>query len=169
MSAGFQVNSHCYNFNNFIPPTDSPVIGGIVMMHVGNQPINNPQYVFRGFGKACVTTPLVYASPPHPGWLYGGYLQGYSASSGDWYIAGVAQSCSDSCWNLPPSVYASCPSNTAPIRANNYVLPDGGILVPSINSYSLRTYTHVWDNPLQYPATYQIRDVILCVKTDTTQ
>lgn len=146
---------------------DSPVVGGIVAMQTQGL------HLIRGFGKACVTRTLVFASPGNPGWTYDaytGYLQGYSASTGDWYLAGPAEMYDNGSWYyIDPSMYGSCPPNTAPIRANSYVLPDGGTLVPQIYAYRIRGYTSTWDNPLQYPDYYRIRDVMLCVKTDTTQ
>lgn len=162
------VTSYCYNFNNYIQPTDSPVIGGIVI----GESIENRSwkvYLVRGFGKACVTKSLTFASPANPAWFTAGWLIGHSASTGDWYSGGFTESCGESCSRIPPLMSGSCPANTAPIQVYGYVLPDGGTLVPNINSYLFRYVTPTWDNPLAYPNSYQITSVMLCVKTDTTQ
>lgn len=166
----------CYDFNDYIPAVDSPVVGGWVMVkpnpsnYTGYDSWPNSFY-FRGFGKVCTKNAL--SQTTSQGDLVVGRLSVRSNAYG-WYAAGTATKVTsdDSGWfnysEIPNNTLKpSCPNNTAPIMVSNYTRSDGGVVVPPIHGYDIAG-ANAWIYPASYPAGTTI-EAFVCVKTDTTQ
>lgn len=164
----------CYDFNNYVAATDSPVIGGWVILTPasGDTRTRGGRHLFRGFGKVCTGTALSSATDFSQ--RYVGRLSYYSSAQ-EWYVAGTAYS--DSCsgadgpcmttwYPMAESLRPSCTSNAAPIRVSGYVRSDGGTDLRPVHGYDLTGTNTAWFNPGSYPAG-TILDTWVCVKTDT--
>lgn len=169
----------CYDFNDYIPATESPVIGGWALItpppgmgkYLGNT-VNN--YLVHPFGKICTGVALSQNTDTYN--RYTGRLAKNSTSYG-WYVAGPAwfdnqTGCtSETCgydWKpLPESLFMACPSNSAPIKVSNYVRSDGGQIITPVHSFDVSAAnTAAWLSPGSYPAGTRL-ETFVCVKTDT--
>lgn len=141
----------CYNFNNYIPSTDTPVIGGAVtatkdIYSDGGTIVT----IYRGFGNVCSPVALVLA--PHTSLM--GYLAYYTQ------VYGVQNE-----WFRVPNTKVTCPFNSAPIKVSGYTRTDGGLVVPNVIPYDFNIGSLSAASPHTFGATMELT---LCVKTDTT-
>lgn len=163
--------SGCYNFNNYVAASGSPVVGGALTV------AGNYGFYMAPFGQVCSKgAPLTYARPQYQSWVtfYPGYLAWYTYGYGSdaWYYAGPASvsyydngcACSLTKSVDNPTVSVACPWNTALIESSGYVRPDGGSIAPNIINADLGVGSGIyWMSPLTGTKT----KLFLCVKTDT--
>ena len=151
---------NCYNFNDYIPSTDSPVIGGW-MTYSNKWSVRISWSTYRTEGSHYVAPFGVMCSN-----------SGFGAIGGTWYGAGTSVTtapwtpectgdniCGTLYADVPPSVRGICPNNTATIKVDKYLRSDGVWMIPPASNYIggaggfHQTPSAVW----------------LCVKTDTYQ
>lgn len=138
-STGF----NCYNFNDYIPSTDSPVVGGWMTYASG-------EHYIAPFGQMCTNSK-------------------FGAISGIWYSAGAASvaapwehgcgdnGCAPLYVDIAPGMFGICPNNTATIKIDKYLRSDGVWMIPPASKYVGGPGGFV-ESPSK---------VYLCVKTDT--
>lgn len=176
---------YCYDFGNYIPSTDSPVVGGFYVGTLGTDGAVGEAYfngdAIFGFGKACTETPLSEgANGGVARWSNVGQLLYYTGASYD--VGGRWYGYSNDTGNLRP---LRCPFNHAMIKTDGYLRSDG-VQRPSqpLHPYSVSGYAHGYSatwalatgryvNSATYPGYLEFKDQAitsyLCVKTDTTQ
>lgn len=146
---------NCYNFNDYIASTDSPVVGGwMTYSNTWRVRIAFSTYRTEGshyiapFGAMCSNS-------------------GFGAIGGNWYGAGSSviivpagcYDCAETFADMAPSVRGICPANTATIKVDKYLRSDGVWMVPPASNY-VGGFAGFQETPSA---------VWLCVKTDTYQ
>lgn len=165
----------CYDFNDYIPSTDSPVVGGASVLRTKSG-YGQGRFATHFFGKVCTSTPLNYA----PGsWAAIGYLTYYGSYSSEWYNSGPSEQevvClipnyyGGACYgDVPePALKVVCPFNTAPIKVSGYTRSDGGATWTNVHGYDVGSAA-AWYDPRAISGVTSAMETILCVKTDTMQ
>lgn len=134
---------YCYDFGNYIPSTDSPVVGGVYWSYRGGGAYSTDKVpIIFGFGKVCTTIPMVWGAAAayynpggYPSYI-NGYLLPYTSSNysggGQWNHYYIVESYQVPDFNggtstaykyrQPPVM---CQANHAAIRVYNYKRSDG--------------------------------------------
>lgn len=175
---------YCYDFGNYVPATDSPVVGGahIAVLNSSYNVYGHHFYVMSGFGKVCSQTPLSGL----------GYSGTAYESHGLWYRSIHPTNADELCIYNPSYDTTSCIKRHAEItcspghaviQAHRYTRTDGiANPIGPIHPYDISGYAH------GYSATWAMESgfydwstvasgwlqfkpdkvkTILCVKSDT--
>ena len=172
---GNLAGQYCYDFDNYIRPTDSPVIGGYVPYGVASDRVpGGGDGSFWAYGVVCFNIPYGGVVDPYNNanltrypYYLGTAFYGDSRAPGLFW-SGRFVSDSNNNWNWTPIVEATCPANSALIMAPGYVRGDGAT-PPTLNYYSsIGGGQLAQGNAATYTARAKLRHAV-CVKTDTTQ
>ncbi len=137
---------YCYDFGNYIPSTDSPVVGGVWRVKAELEPVSSYPMLTRpaifGFGKACFSTPLSWSASPVNSPTNGRLLP-YTSSNysdnGAWFYyfentglgyksCGCSGDSGGTCYcatTVPIEAPLLCQANHAVIKTTGYVRSDG--------------------------------------------
>lgn len=166
---------YCYDFGDYVPAADTPVVGGFVKIGGGSAWV---------YGVVCTGQPYGGVGDPY-GWPRGWYGRWFSdyfwkdsraPAGGIYFSTQSSTTCTNpdgfcSTYYLGPSF--SCPKNTAMISVPGYKRSDGVELHPPLNYYSF--YHGYYAGPSLpagrggYVSPDAERSHTVCVKTDTAQ